>query len=64
MIKGNFNHYNKLRKIEIARDFGICDRCPWHKVENYRRRPRTDRYKNVKRDTIRKDVEVMNDKKD
>ena len=42
---------------EITKKTKKCPYCPPHDNENYGRRQRTDKYKNIPRDTIRKLVE-------
>lgn len=45
---------NKERKLELVKGGHIhCGRCPYHANENTGKRPRSTRYKNKKRQTIR-----------
>lgn len=44
------NNDNKIEKVkrkkEFAKKTGGCTFCPYHRGENYTRKPRTDKYKN------------------
>lgn len=43
------------RKLEICDKAGKCDYCPIHGGENWRRKPKEDKHKNINRSTIRKE---------
>ena len=48
--------FNKQHRHEISNETGKCSRCKPHDGENWRRHPKTDKYKNIDRETIRKHV--------
>ena len=46
---------NKERKAYLEKQKLIsCGRCPYHRNENATPTPKPDKYKNIKRNTIRK----------
>lgn len=49
----NSSVFKRYHKWDICNKTGKCNRCPWHDGENWRKRPRTDNYKNKNRKTIR-----------
>jgi hypothetical protein len=51
-------HYRKEWKLWLEkRGYINCGHCPYHKWENWKRKPKPDRYKNIDRKTIRKESE-------
>lgn len=42
----NSKVYKQLYKRVVCANVGKCDKCPWHEKENWRHRPRPDKYKN------------------
>lgn len=50
----NSTVYKRHYKISVCRKVGKCSFCPWHDIENYRKRPKDDLHKKKDRKTIRK----------
>lgn len=53
----NSTVFNRYYKWDICNQTGKCSRCPWHGgMDNSRfsRKPKTDKYKNKNRISIRK----------
>lgn len=59
MVHGVAKIYGKERRRILAKSGLLrCDRCPYHRVENAKRVPKSDKHKLVKRETIRKGDEL------
>lgn len=50
----NSTAFRRYYRWDICGKIGKCDRCPWHGGENRNpNRPKTNKYKNKNRNTIR-----------
>lgn len=57
MVHGEKGYQQKERKMKLEKAQEIrCGRCKYNRGENAKRKEKDDRYKDIDRETIRRDI--------